>query len=85
MDEKAKKIMDQVQSNPAKLQSVMQSNDGRQLLQMLTSGDQGATLSQAVKSATMGDTSQIMQMVNQLMNSPEGSELVDRINKTMQK
>jgi hypothetical protein len=32
-----------------------------------------------------GDTSQIMQMVNQLVQSPEGAALVERINQAAKK
>ena len=56
-----------------------------ELMQMLTRNDQGAGLQRAVQSATKGDTSQIVRLVQQLMQSPDGAELVERINKAVSK
>ena len=83
MDERT--AAEQLRKNPAKLKSLMQSRDGQALMQMLTQGDQGAGLQRAVQSAAKGDTTAMVQMVNQIMQSPEGAELVERINKAVQK
>jgi len=85
MDEKTLKLMEQLKNNPAMIQSLMQSQDGQTLMRMLTQGDRGAGLQRAVQSATRGDTSQMVKLMNQLMQSPSGNELVQRINKAMQK
>nr|WP_326184562.1 hypothetical protein [uncultured Oscillibacter sp.] len=85
MDENTARLAKQLQSNPAMLRSLMQSRDGQALLQMLTQGDRGAGLQRAVQSATRGDTSEMVRLVNQIMQSPGGAELVDRINKAVQK
>ena len=85
MDEKTIKLMDQLKSNPAMLQSLMNSRDGQMLMRMLTQNDRGAGLQQAVQSAARGDTSQMVKMVNQIMQTPSGNELIQRINKAMQK
>ena len=85
MDEKTIKLMDQLKSNPAMLQSLMNSRDGQMLMRMLTQNDRGAGLQQAVQSAARGDTSQMVKMVNQIMQIPSGNELIQRINKAMQK
>ena len=85
MDEQSKRMMEQLRSNPAQLQALMQSRDGQRLLQMLSGADRGASLQQAAQSAVRGDTTQMMQMVNRMMQSPEGAALVERINQAMQK
>lgn len=85
MDENTARLAKQLQSNPAMLRSLMQSRDGQALLQMLTQGDRGAGLQRAVQSAAKGDTTEMVRLVNQVMQSPGGAELVDRINKAVQK
>ncbi len=85
MDEKTAQMAEQLRKNPAALKSVMQSRDGQTLMQMLTQEDRGASLQKAVQSAAKGDTTAMVQMVNRIMRSPEGAELVERINRAVQK
>lgn len=85
MDEKTKRLTEQLKNDPAALQALMRSRDGQQLMQMLTQKDQGAGLRQAVQSAVRGDTAAMTQMVNQILQSPGGAELVQRIQKAVQK
>ena len=79
MDEKT--VAEQLRKNPAALKALMQSRDGQTLMQMLTQGDGGTGLQRAVQSAAKGDTTAMVQMVNQIIQSQEGAELVERINK----
>ena len=74
-------VAEQLRKNPAALRALMQSRDGQALMQMLTQGGGGAGLQRAVQSAAKGDTAAMVQMVNRIMESPEGAELVERINK----
>ena len=83
MDEQTKRIIQQLKANPAMLQSLMQSRDGQALMQMLSAGDQGASLQRAAQSAAKGNPAEIMRMMNQVMQSPAGAELVQRINRSM--
>lgn len=85
MDEKTARMAEQLRKNPAALKALMQSRDGQALMQMLTQGDQGAGLQRAVQSAAKGDTTAMVQMINQIMQSPEGAGVVERINKAVQK
>ena len=78
-------LAEQLKRNPAALRSLMQSPDGQALLRMLTQGDRGAGLQQAAQAAVQGDPAQITEMVNRLMQSPEGAALVERINRAVQK
>ena len=81
MDQKTKQLMEQMKGNPAMLQAMMQSRDGQALLQILTQQDQGASLQRAAQAAVKGNPAELMQMVNQVMKSPGGAELIERINK----
>ena len=83
MDEQTKRMIQQLKANPAMLQSLMQSRDGQALMQMLSAGDQGASLQRAAQSAATGNPAEIMRMMNQVMQSPAGAELVQRINRSM--
>lgn len=83
MDEQTKRMMQQLKANPAMLQSLMQSRDGQALLRMLSAGDQGASLQRAAQSAAKGNPAELMRMMNQVMQSPAGAELVQRINQSV--
>ncbi len=85
MDERSAQMADRLRKNPAMLKSLMQSGDGQTLMRMLTQGDGGAGLQKAVQSAAKGDASAMTEMVSQIMQSPEGAALVERINKAVQK
>lgn len=78
-------MAEQLRKDPAALKALMTSQDGQALMRMLTQGDQGAGLQRAVQSAAKGDTAAMVRMVNQIMQSPEGAQLVERINKAVQK
>ena len=85
MDQNTARLVEQLKNNPAMLQSLMNSRDGQMLMQMLTRNDRGAALQQAAQSAVRGDTSQMVKMVQQIMQSPGGAALVERINNAMKK
>ncbi|NCB64150.1 MAG: hypothetical protein EOM52_11215 [Clostridia bacterium] len=70
--------------NKSNLENLMKSPDTRQLMNMLNQSA-GGGLKAAAEAAMKGDTSQIMGLMNQLMNDPEGAKVVDRINKNMPK
>ena len=84
MDNMATKLAEQLKQNPAMIQAMMRSQDGQKLIQMLTQGDRGSGFQQAVQSASAGNPAQMMQMVQRLMQNPEGAALIDRINRAMQ-
>ena len=79
------RIARELQKNPAALKAIMQSPDGQALMHLLTQKDQGAGLQQAVQSAMRGDTTQMTRMVQEIMQSPAGAGLVDRINQSIKK
>lgn len=53
------------------------SGDAQQLVAMLRSK---GGVQQAAQAAAKGDTRELMEMMNQLMSTPEGARLVERIN-----
>ena len=85
MDERSAQMAEQLRRNPAMLKSLMQSQDGQTLMRLLTQGDGGTRLKKKVRSAAKGDTAAVAQMVSQIMRSPEGAALVERINQAVQK
>ena len=85
MNDMTAQLAAQLRSNPAALRSLMQSPDGQALLQLLPQGDQGAGLRQAAQAAARGDPAQITEMVNRLMQSPQGAALAERIQRAVQK
>lgn len=85
MDENTARLANELRQNPAMLQSLMRSADGQALMRMLTQKDQGAALQQAVQSAVKGDTTRMVEMVQGIMNSPDGAALVERINQATRK
>ena len=78
-------MMEKLQKNPAAIHQLMQSKDGQTLMQMLNGTDSGASLQKAVTQAAMGNTAQITQMLQKVMQSPEGAALISRISQSLQK
>lgn len=72
-------MMARLQRDPGAAQQVMQSQDGQALLQMLSGGDGGAALQQAMAQASSGDTAQLAAMLRQVMQSPDGAALIRNI------
>ena len=85
MDNVTAHLTEQLKNNPTLLRSLMQSRDGQMLMQLLTKDDNGTGLQQAVQSAVHGNTAPMAAMVKQIMQSPDGAALVERINKAIQK
>ena len=54
------------------------SSDAQKLMELLQK--QSGQVKQAAQQAAAGDPAQLMAMMDQLMHSKEGAELVDRIN-----
>ena len=64
--------------NQAQLRQLLQSPDTKKLLEMMQQG-YGSKLQQAAQSAKQGDPSHLLEMVQQLMNDPEGAKAVENI------
>ncbi len=85
MDDKTKQLISQLKDDPTILRSLIDSRDGQALMQMLTRNDQGAALQRAARSAAQGDPAALTQMVEQVMHSPGGAELIGRIGRAVKK
>ena len=85
MDEMINQLAQQMKNDPSMVRNLMQSRDGQLLMQMLTRHDNGKALQQAIYTATRGDTTDMANLVQQMMNSPAGADLVRRIQNKMAK
>lgn len=85
MDNKTQKVIERFKKDPAAAQSLLQSGDGQRLMQLLTAQDGGAALEQAAQNAAHGNTKDLAAMLSSLMRSPQGAELMKRLNDAAQK
>lgn len=85
MDDKLAQMAGQLGKDPAALQALLRSRDAQALMQMLSQGDQGASLQRAARSAARGDTGELKRMMDQLMHTPDGAKLLQRLSQNMQK
>ena len=65
------------EKNRKAVEQLAQSSDAQRLMELLRR--QGGEVQQAAKQTAAGDPSQLMTIMDQLMRSKEGAELVDRI------
>ena len=72
-------MMSRMKHDPSAAQRVMESADGQALMQMLSGGDGGTSLQQAMAQASNGNTAQLAEMFRQVMQSPQGAALVHSI------
>lgn len=69
--------MELSKKNRDAISRLAQSSDAQKLMDLLN--QQSGHVQEAAKAAAAGDPSQLMTIMNQLMHSKEGAELVDRI------
>ena len=85
MDESTARLAQQLKQNPDLLRSLMQSRDGQTLMHLLTQGDQGAGLQRAAQAAAQGNPAEMIQMMNRILQDPNGAALAERIRNAIQK
>lgn len=78
-----RELAEKLKNDPAALRSVMASRDGQALFQALQGNDGGVHLRQAAREAAGGNTAEMVRMLQQVMASPEGAALVERINEAI--
>ena len=83
MEHSPQELLEQLKNNHAALEGLMRSPDGLRLMQMMTQNDGGQALQRAAKAASMGDTAEISEMVQSVLQSQEGTALAERIRKSM--
>lgn len=69
--------MELSKKNRDAISRLAQSSDAQKLMALLN--QQSGHVQEAAKAAAGGDPAQLMAIMNQLMHSKEGAELVDRI------
>ena len=84
MDAKTAAAIERLKQNTGLAEQIMRSGDGQKLMQMLT-GDGGAALNRAAQSAAKGDARELSQMLQNLMQNPDGAAVMGRINDTAKK
>ena len=67
--------------NSNAIKQLLQSEDTKRMMQLLQSK---GGVQNAAQAAAKGDSSQLMGMMQQLMSTPEGAQLVERITKQAQ-
>ena len=77
-------MMQKLTSDQRALKSVMQSADGRALLGRLSGGDTAA-LGRAAQQAASGDTAALYGMLRQVLSTPEGAALVQRLEDSLRR
>ena len=84
MDNKAKQDMDQLGQTAQELKNkggvkrLLQSEDTKRMIDLLGKQDR---VKSAAKAAAAGDPTQLMGMMQKLMDTQEGVELIERITK----
>ena len=84
MDQKMTDPTAELEKNRALLEQVVHSSDAQRLMELLNQNS-GGKLKTAAASAALGDTKALLNMVRQVMQSPEGAQLVERLNQTAPK
>lgn len=84
MNNKSKRDMEQLGSkaqglkNNGAVKQLLQSEDTKRMMDLLGKQD---TVKSAAKAAAAGDPTQLMGMMQQLMSTQEGAQLIERITK----
>ena len=79
MDQNIMEQLRALRENQAAVKQLMSSPDGQKLLAMLTE-DGGTKLKQATESAEKGNTADVVHMIAEIMQTKEGSALIQRLN-----
>ena len=79
-----KELVERLKRDPSAIQSIMQSRDGQQLMQMLSGQDGGAALHRAAAEASGGNNAEMIRLIKNVMSSPNGAALVQRIHDGLQ-
>lgn len=70
-----------LEQNRALLEQVVRSQDAQRLMELLNQ-NAGGKLKTAAASAALGNAQDLLAMVRQVMQDPEGAKLVERLNRT---
>ena len=79
MEQNLKQITEMMQQNKGAILRLMQSQEGRDLIEMMQRQSGGQNLNAAAAAAAKGNTAQLAGMVRQLMATEDGAKMVERI------
>jgi|GEM_PF-1271884 len=80
MDANTAAAIARLKQNKELAAQLMRSSDGKKLVELLTQGDGGAALNRAAASAAKGNTTELAQMLQGLMNDPAAAAVMSRLN-----
>lgn len=75
--------LQQLLSDKKAIAALAQSPDAQALAKMLARSGDPAALQKAAQDAARGDPEQLRRMVRSITDSPEGAQLLQRLDKTM--
>ena len=85
MDQNTSSLIHRLKKEPKLAQKLLSSGDGQALMQLLTQSDGGESLRLATADAAKGNTKALSDMLGNLMRSPEGAALIQRLGNTARK
>jgi len=85
MDNTMQDQIERLRQNPGAAAELLRSRDGQELLRRLTENDRGAALQHATQAAARGNPAEMLRLVSQAMQGPEGAALVERIRQATEK
>ena len=78
-------MAERLRRDPGAVRAVMESADGQALLRALAGRDGGAGLDRAAAQAAGGNTAQMAQMLKNILATPGGAQLLQRIARQLQR
>lgn len=81
---KTAKTLKQLINDKKTLEQVAKSPDAQALAGIITQGQDQASLQKIAENAAKGDTSQLTQLLQNIVRSPSGAELLQRLSNTIE-
>ena len=79
------KNLKQLLNDKKTLEQVAKSPDAQHLAGIITQGQDQASLQKIAEVAAKGDTAQLAQLIQKIVRDPKGAEMLQRLNKTIEK
>ena len=80
MDATTAAAIERLKQNKGLAEQIMRSGDGQKLMDMLAGSDGGAALNHAANAAARGDTKELSQMLQNLMQNKDAAAVMSRLN-----
>ena len=84
MDNNLKELTQLLQANKAAITQLMRSPDGQRLMELMQSRGGSQQLNKAAGAAAQGNTADLSKMIQGMMQTKEGAQLVQRITSKVQ-